>query len=196
MNRQIAIYGGSFNPPGVHHRSTALMLCRHFDEVVIVPCGPRPDKPVTNSVEPIYRAAMVDLSFRGIPKARVDLFDLESSTFTRTYELDRRFKSEGTVWHVVADEFVRGGQGNESHIQREWTRGKRALERSELRDPEPFRPAAGSGGPSSKASCLRDRTGRIERDNSQSGLSSASRSATWWLPRSTPTSAGIGCIRE
>jgi NAD+ kinase len=99
------------------------MLCRHFDEVVIVPCGPRPDKPVTNDVEPIHRAAMVDLSFRGIPKARVELFDLESSAFTRTYELERRFRAEGTIWHVVADEFVRGGQKNESNIQREWTRG-------------------------------------------------------------------------
>ena len=123
MNRQLAIYGGSFNPPGRHHRATAEMLSRHFDEVVIVPCGPRPDKPVTNDVEPIHRAAMVDLNFRGIPKVRVELFDLESSTFTRTYDLDRMFRSRGTVWHVVSDEFVRGGRNNESIIQREWTRG-------------------------------------------------------------------------
>jgi NAD kinase/nicotinic acid mononucleotide adenylyltransferase len=119
----IAIYGGSFNPPGLHHRATVEMLCRHFDEVVIVPCGPRPDKPVTNDVDPIHRAAMVDLSFRGIPKARVELFDLESQTFTRTFDLDRRFQAEGIVWHVVADEFIRGGQHNESIIQSNWTRG-------------------------------------------------------------------------
>ncbi len=66
---------------------------------------------------------MVDLNFRGIRKARVELFDLESSTFTRTYDLDRRFRGEGAVWHVVADELVRGGRSNESIIQREWTRG-------------------------------------------------------------------------
>ena len=123
VSRQLAIYGGSFNPPGLHHRATVEMLCRHFDEVVIVPCGPRPDKPVTNDVEPIHRAAMVDLNFRAIPKARVELFDLESSTFTRTYDLDRRFRAEGTPWHVVADEFVRRERNNESRIQREWTRG-------------------------------------------------------------------------
>jgi nicotinate (nicotinamide) nucleotide adenylyltransferase len=123
VSRQLAIYGGSFNPPGRHHRETVEMLCRHFDDVVIVPCGPRPDKPVTSDVETIHRAAMVDLSFRGIPKARVELFDLESSSFTRTYDLDRKFKSEGTVWHVVADEFIRGGNRNESQIQRAWTRG-------------------------------------------------------------------------
>jgi NAD+ kinase len=123
VNRTLAIYGGSFNPPGRHHRATVEMLCRHFDEVVIVPCGPRPDKPVTNDVEPIHRAAMVDLNFRGIPKARVELFDLESTTFTRTYDLDRKFQPEGIVWHVVADEFIRGGESNESLIQREWMRG-------------------------------------------------------------------------
>jgi NAD+ kinase len=124
VNRTLAIYGGSFNPPGRHHRATAEMLCRHFDEVVILPCGPRPDKPVTNDVEPIHRAAMVDLNFRGIPKARVELFDLESSTFTRTYDLDLRFQAEGIVWHVVADEFVRGAPSGESSIEREWTRGR------------------------------------------------------------------------
>jgi NAD kinase/nicotinic acid mononucleotide adenylyltransferase len=124
VNRTLAIYGGSFNPPGRHHRAIAEALCRHFDEVVIVPCGPRPDKPVTSAVEPIHRAAMVDLNFRGLLKARVELFDLESSTFTRTYDLDRRFRAEGIVWHVVADELIRGGRSNESIIQREWTRGR------------------------------------------------------------------------
>ena len=117
MNRTLAIYGGSFNPPGRHHRATVEMLCRHFDEVVIVPCGPRPDKPVTNDVEPIHRAAMVDLNFRRIKRARVELFDLESSTFTRTFDLDRKFRGKGIVWHVVSDEFVRGGRSNESLIE-------------------------------------------------------------------------------
>ena len=123
MNRTLAIYGGSFNPPGRHHRATVEMLCRHFDEVVIVPCGPRPDKPVTNDVEPIHRAAMVDLNFRRIKRARVELFDLESSTFTRTFDLDRKFRGKGIVWHVVSDEFVRGGRSNESLIERQWMRG-------------------------------------------------------------------------
>ncbi len=123
MNRTLAIYGGSFNPPGRHHRTTVEQLCRHFDEVVVVPCGPRPDKEVTNDVEPIHRAAMVDRTFHGLTKARVELFDLEASTFTRTYELDRRFRSEGEVWHVVSDEFVRGGGAGASEIQRSWSRG-------------------------------------------------------------------------
>ncbi len=161
MNRTLAIYGGSFNPAGRHHRATAEMLCGHFDEVVIVPCGPRPDKPVTNDVEPIHRAAMVDLNFRGIPKVRVELFDLESSTFTRTYDLDRKFRAEGIVWHVVADELVRGGRNSESIIQREWTRG------TDLWNEANFAILNRSGHPLDRADLPpRHRVFEIERDGS------------------------------
>ncbi len=123
MNQTIAIYGGSFNPPGRHHRATVEQLCRHFDEVVVVPCGPRPDKSITGDFEPIHRATMADLNFRGLSGVRVELFDLEASSFTRTYDLDRRFRSEGEVWHVVSDEFVRDGGAGASDIQRTWARG-------------------------------------------------------------------------
>jgi nicotinate (nicotinamide) nucleotide adenylyltransferase len=161
VSRTLAIFGGSFNPPGQHHRATVEMLCRHFDGVVIVPCGPRPDKPVTNDVDTIHRAAMVDLTFRGAPKARVELFDLEPSTFTRTYDLDRRFKAEGIVWHVVADEFVRGGQNNESIIQREWARGE------ELWNEANFAILNRSGGPLDPADLPRNhRVFEAERDGS------------------------------
>lgn len=121
----IAIFGGSFNPPGLHHCHMAAALAARFDRVVIVPCGPRPDKPVTNDVEPIYRAAMVDMNFRGIERVRVDLFDLEANTFTRTHQLQDRYQAEGSVWHVVDDDLVRGGASGQSPIQRSWTNGSR-----------------------------------------------------------------------
>lgn len=123
MNKKIAIFGGSFNPPGIHHREIARQLSEAFDEVVVVPCGPRPDKPVTNGVEPIYRAAMVDMGFRGLPRVRVDPFDLEASTFTKTFELEERFKGEGELWHVVGADLLRYGEKGESEIQRFWARG-------------------------------------------------------------------------
>jgi NAD+ kinase len=123
--RRIAIYGGSFNPPGSHHREIAEALAHEFDEVVIVPCGPRPDKPVTNDVEPIFRAAMVDMTFQGLPGVRVELFDLESSTFTRTHELDRMFSSRGEVWHVVGADLIKRGSKSGSFIHREWEQGER-----------------------------------------------------------------------
>ena len=36
MTRTIAVFGGSFNPPGVHHRQIATLLAQSFDEVVVV----------------------------------------------------------------------------------------------------------------------------------------------------------------
>lgn len=123
MSKTLAIFGGSFNPPGQHHRAIAEALARAFDETVIVPCGPRPDKPITNDVQPIHRAAMVDLTFRGMPRVRVELFDLEASSFTRTHELDARFAAEGEVWHVVGADLIAGGGDGRSQIHASWERG-------------------------------------------------------------------------
>ena len=55
-------------------------LSRHFDSVLVVPCGPRPEKPSNDSVPPVYRAAMTDVIFDGLPNVEVDLFDLEQAT--------------------------------------------------------------------------------------------------------------------
>ena len=123
--RTLAIFGGSFNPPGLHHHSIAQLLSKHFDEVVIVPCGPRPDKAVTNDVAPIYRAAMADMTFGGMPRVRVELFDLERSTFTRNHELEHAYSSHGEVWHVVGTDLLQGGRDGKSLIQTVWQEGKR-----------------------------------------------------------------------
>ncbi len=123
MTRTIAVFGGSFNPPGVHHRQIATLLAQSFDEVVVVPCGPRPDKPVTNDVPPIYRAIMVDMTFRGLERVRVELFDLESRVFTRTHLLDEKYAAEVEVWHVIGADMVAGGASGEAVIQRQWERG-------------------------------------------------------------------------
>src|SRR3982751_986338 len=118
MSRTIAVYGGTFNPPGLHHRRIVQELRRHFDHVVVVPCGPRPDKPC--DVEPVFRAAMADLAFRGIDGVEVDLFDLEQATFTRTHELDRRYAHRGELWHVVGSDLITGGAWGDSFIHRSW----------------------------------------------------------------------------
>src|SRR5262249_19495038 len=106
MSKTIAVFGGSFNPPGLHHRRIAEELTKHFDEVIIVPHGPRPDKTMVNDVESIYRAAMTDLTFRGLPRVRVELFDLEQSTFTRTHILQSMFGEQGELSHVVGTDLI------------------------------------------------------------------------------------------
>jgi nicotinate (nicotinamide) nucleotide adenylyltransferase len=130
MPKNLALFGGSFNPPGKHHRVIAEALSTAFDEVIVVPCGPRPDKPVTNDVEPVHRAAMVDLTFRGVPRVGVELFDLEARTFTRTHELEQRFARRGNVWHVVGADLLKGGAAGQSAVQRTWEQGPRLWQES------------------------------------------------------------------
>ena len=76
MTMKIAAFGGSFNPPGLHHRAIAEALARQFDRVDVIPCGPRPDKATVDDVDPAHRAAMAHLMFQGIPNVRVDESDL------------------------------------------------------------------------------------------------------------------------
>ncbi|MEN3941207.1 NAD(+)/NADH kinase [Prosthecobacter sp. SYSU 5D2] len=123
MPQRIALFGGSFNPPGLHHRVIAQRLAQEFDRVCIIPCGPRPDKPVTDSIPAVYRAALADLTFGRLPGVTVDLFDLEQSTFTPNWDLQARYEPEGEVWHVVGADLVADGATGESMIQRTWKNG-------------------------------------------------------------------------
>lgn len=123
MPARLALFGGSFNPPGLHHAHIAWELTRHFDEVRIIPCGPRPDKPVTDSVPPVYRAALADIAFGGIHGVTVDLSDFERDTFSRNHELQTRFEGDYEVWHVVGADLLTGGASGQSAIQRTWERG-------------------------------------------------------------------------
>lgn len=123
MPARIAVFGGSFNPPGLHHLRIAQALSARFDQVLVVPCGPRDDKSATNLLPPIYRAVMADLAFSDVPKVEVDLFDMEQERFTRTCDLDLRYASRGEVWHVVGVDLIKGGAKGRSEIQRSWMQG-------------------------------------------------------------------------
>lgn len=123
--KTIAVFGGSFNPPGKHHQTIVRELAKQFDEVVVVPCGPRPDKTTVNDIESVHRAAMADIAFGGLENVRVDLFDLEHDQFTRTIDLETKYSKQGEVWHVVGSDLIQGGANGASVIQREWKDGKR-----------------------------------------------------------------------
>lgn len=124
MPRRIALFGGSFNPPGTHHRRAAEILARDFDEVRVLPCGPRPDKATTNSVPPVFRATLTDLTFGGMRRVVVDLSDLEQDRFTTNWDLQKRLERDGEVWHVVGADLITGGAQGRSAIQRGWKKGK------------------------------------------------------------------------
>lgn len=128
QRKSIALFGGSFNPPGNHHAAIAARLAEMFDEVRVIPCGPRPDKPVTGSVPAVYRATLADIVFGGLAKVVVDLSDLEQETFTRNHGLQSKFEKDGEVWHVVGADLVAGGAQGESQIQRSWEQGPQLWE--------------------------------------------------------------------
>lgn len=119
----LAVFGGSFSPPGLHHRAIVQELARRFDRVIVIPCGPRPDKPSTGDVDPVYRAALADIMFERMDRVEVDLFDLEQATFTRTHDLHERYKHRGEIWHVVGSDLVTSGCERESFIHKRWERG-------------------------------------------------------------------------
>jgi NAD+ kinase len=123
MAARIALFGGSFNPPGLHHRLIAERLSSVFDQVRIVPCGPRPDKSSTSQIPPVYRAALADITFAGLPGVSVDLFDLEQESFTRNHQLQSRFESGGQIYHVVGADLVENGASGQSLIHRTWEKG-------------------------------------------------------------------------
>ena len=74
-------------------------------------------------VDPVYRAAMNDLTFGDLPRVNVDLFDLEQATFTRTDELEARYGDRGEVWHVIGTDIIAGGRRGESFIHQHWKDG-------------------------------------------------------------------------
>lgn len=123
MPQRIALFGGSFNPPGIHHQRIATVLGERFDTVLVVPCGPRGDKSATNLLPPVFRAAMADMAFSALPKVEIDLFDLEQERFTRSHALEARYSPRGEVWHVVGTDLVKGGARGQSEIQRTWEKG-------------------------------------------------------------------------
>ena len=127
MPERIALFGGSFNPPGLHHCVIAEALSASFDRVIVVPCGPRSDKSATNLLPPVYRAAMADMAFGDMAKVEVDLFDLEQERFTRSHELDVRYRERGEVWHVVGVDLIKGGASGTSSSINSACGGKSAL---------------------------------------------------------------------
>ncbi len=117
---RIAILGGSFDPPGRQHRELAERLAAAFDRVIVVPQGMRPDRVSAPDTSPVFRAAMADITFRGLERVEVDLSDLEEQVWTQPCELEERFRDQGEIWHVVPAELLHGGR--QARIFQYWER--------------------------------------------------------------------------
>jgi nicotinic acid mononucleotide adenylyltransferase len=126
-NQDIAVFGGSFNPPGLHHRAMAEVLARAFGRVLVLPCGFRPDKAgaAAGWLEPAFRRRLVELAFAGIPGLEFDWSDLHRERFTPTVELAARYRGRGALWFVAGADLFSGGRDGRSQIQTEWQEGPR-----------------------------------------------------------------------
>ncbi|MBK8594473.1 MAG: NAD(+) synthase [Holophagales bacterium] len=130
--RRIAVYGGSFNPPGRHHQEIARRLAARFDALFVVPCWLREDKASVGAVAPEHRRRMAELAFRGIAGLELDLTDMEQRAFTPTFLVEERFAArfpKAEVWHVVGGDLVAGGGDGTSEIQRTWQKGAEIWQR-------------------------------------------------------------------
>ena len=121
---QIAIFGGSFNPPCLHHRKIVVKLVEEFDGVIIVPCGDtRSDKDLVSNAD---RGIMAEISFPDLRGVELDLHDLEENEYTPTYLLQERYSQiypESEIWHIVGSDLIVGGAEGNSQIQKTWKRG-------------------------------------------------------------------------
>lgn len=123
--QKIILFGGSFNPPGIHHEDVFLELRRKYpgERIVIVPCGPRKDK--NNQRVSLHdRIEMTESAFESLYPygIELDLFDLENDCFTSTHDLDERYSRRGDIFHFVGTDIIAGGAQGKSEIHRVWER--------------------------------------------------------------------------
>jgi NAD+ kinase len=123
--KRIAIFGGGFNPPGVHHRALIPTLLANYDAVLIVPSGDgRPDKPGIVRTPTQDRLAMVNLGYGNIsPRVLIDDTDLTKGVYTRCWELQERYSRFGEIWHAIGTDLIEGGAEGKSEIHG-WYRGQ------------------------------------------------------------------------
>lgn len=124
MPASTAYFRESFNPPSGADRRIAAALSERFGTVAVMPRGSVCGEVVANDVEPIYRAAMADINFRGLDRVTVDLGDLEAGCFTSHAKLLAR-SADAEPWLVVGREQVAQGGAGRSTIQTAWEEGAR-----------------------------------------------------------------------
>jgi nicotinate (nicotinamide) nucleotide adenylyltransferase len=78
--RRVAVFGGAFDPPTVNHMMGAAE-CIHsgvVDEVMLVPCGPRPDKPSVSNAVDRYIMVQIAVNTHFSPDMPIRVADIET----------------------------------------------------------------------------------------------------------------------
>jgi NAD+ kinase len=121
--KNVAVFGGAFDPPGVHHLVAAIAMLRSgMDEVIIFPSGSGRSDKVPQAPDHL-RGVMCLETFEGIPNISVDLSDIQEGVFTPTWQYEQRFSHMGDVWIAVGADLCSGGCISASQIQSSWQLG-------------------------------------------------------------------------
>lgn len=122
-----AIFGGSFNPPGVHHLKLLEILLKSFSKVILIPCGLRAEKfPSTADFIPDpIRRRLIEATFESLATSNfeIDFRDIESGHFTATIDLYHLYRQRGEPWFVVGADLFSATATHKSEIQRTWKQG-------------------------------------------------------------------------
>lgn len=120
--KRIGIFGGSFNPPGIHHRLVAenLLALGCVDQLMIIPCGQRKDKSFAENSD---RRRMVELAFANLQGCVVNSFNIDLNVFTSNYRYELMFRCLGEIWHIVGSDQIAEGKNKASIINVRWEKG-------------------------------------------------------------------------
>lgn len=126
--KRVAIFGGAFDPPGLHHLAIVRKILTCVDEVWVTPCGIRKDKVL--QTDAMTRVHLCHLTFGGIPRVRIE------EGFCHQYmpsirlleELECQTNFQHQFWLVVGSDLIQGGKHEDSLIQRGWVEGRRLWE--------------------------------------------------------------------
>lgn len=121
--RNIILYGGSFNPPCLHHTQLVRVMSENlfFHEIVVIPCGRRGDK---SYVDNHLRMLMAEYAFTGILRTVLDLRNLKDDIFTSNYHLEALYQATNTaLWHAIGSDLIVTDDRGLNSVQRRWTKG-------------------------------------------------------------------------
>ncbi len=128
--RRVAVYIGSFDPPGRSHRAAVLRLLENgFDEVIVRPVAVRYGGDGPEHLASMHRAALADLTFGGLPRVSIDFSELDRGPKGDPVHLEDRYPPATELAYAVGAELVAGGQSGSSVIQLHWERGPERWQR-------------------------------------------------------------------
>ena len=121
--KRVAIFGGSFDPPGLHHQQIAVAVSRHIESVWVVPFAVRSDK--TSSVHAQRRLQMCHRTFLSIPQVHVFERFIDRPVLSMNFleDLKDLWTQPVEYYFVIGSDMVHGGSTGQSLIQRTWSRG-------------------------------------------------------------------------